>query len=343
MQTSLIPKPPIRRYLPAGTLSFPAQGATYDTRTSEHSVTVDALGTQEDVQGEQVDGGRMDVDTEEDDDRESLDPEEMRKSSIYRFVQKLSRYYVACGVIISELIALVRSGAGVNIKVDTVPISIITSTPANENEYPTLESFLEQRMDIDLKSLDPQKVGHLRDSWPHDIKSQNLFLHAEMQIALFYALNPELCPIQGFIGVSKKCCWCCDFILKSVTMATLMRWYTDQFPRHLQLPSTGGRYTNDAAGPPLLFSVGGTHSSKYTAWLFPNPLTHLTHHGLEGESKKASFNKVCHRFKLIRKDLEDALVDEVNIIVGQLQNMEYESDSSGMSGPAGLGGHSKVR
>jgi hypothetical protein len=197
------------------------QWATYDSSTSEHRVTVDALGTQEDVQGEQVDGGRMDVDTEEDDDRESLDPEEMRKSSIYRFVRKLSKYYVACGVIISELVALVRSGAGVNIKVDTVPISVTTSTPAKENEYPTLESFLEQRMDIDLKSLDPQKVGRLRDSWPHDRKSQNLFLHAEMQIALFYALNPLLCPIQGFIGVSKKCCWCCNFVLKPATTATL--------------------------------------------------------------------------------------------------------------------------
>jgi hypothetical protein len=35
-------------------------------------------------------------------------------------------------------------------------------------------------------------------------------------------------------------------------------------------------------------------------------------------------------------------VDEVNVIVGQLRNIEYESDSSGMSGPAGLGGHSTV-
>ena len=62
------------------------QWATYDSGISKHRVTVDTLGTQEDVQGEQVDGGRMDVDTEEDNDRESLDPDDMRKSSIYRFV-----------------------------------------------------------------------------------------------------------------------------------------------------------------------------------------------------------------------------------------------------------------
>jgi len=89
------------------TSSLEDQWAAYDTGTSKHRAVVDTLETQEDMQGEQVDGGRMDVDTEEDDDRESLDAEEMKKSSIYRFVQKLSRYYVACGVIIrSSLLSL---------------------------------------------------------------------------------------------------------------------------------------------------------------------------------------------------------------------------------------------
>lgn len=32
----------------------------------------------------------------------------------------------------------------------------------------------------------------------------------------------------------------------------------------------------------------------------------------------------------------------VNVIVRQLQNIEYESDSSSMPGPAGLGGQSRV-
>ena len=119
------------------TSTLESQWATYDSDTSEHRTVVDAPETQE--AGEQVDGGWMDVDTEEDDDRESLDPEEMKKSSIYRFVRKLSRYHVSCGVITSQLVALVRSGAGVTIKVETVPISITTSMPAMENEYPSLE------------------------------------------------------------------------------------------------------------------------------------------------------------------------------------------------------------
>jgi OTT_1508-like deaminase len=310
------------------TSSLEDQWAAYDTGTSKHRAVVDTLETQKDMQGEQVDGGRMDVDTEEDNDHESLDAEEMKKSSIYRFVQKLSRYYVACGVIISELVVLARFGARIDITVETIPISITTSTPAKENEYPSLESFLKQCIQIDVESLDPQKVRRLRDSWPHDRNSQNLFLHAEMQMALFYALNPLLCPIQGFIGVSKKCCWCCDFIFKSVTTATLTKWYIYQFTRHLQFPST-----DDAAGPPLLFSISGTHSSKYAAWVFPNPLTHIKDDPLD----TILFDKVCHRFKLVRKDLEDALVDEVKVIVGQLRDIKYESDSSSMSGPASLG------
>jgi hypothetical protein len=203
--------------------TFEHQWAKYDTG-SEDRVAVDASGTQEEnVQEEEVDRG-PDVEqeqTEDQDDRESLDPQEM-KSSIYRFLRKLSRYFVACAVITSELVGLIRSSDGFDIKVKTVSISTTTSTPAKENEYPSFKSFFERRVQIDMKSLDPKKVDRLRDSWVHNRESQNLFLHAEMQIALFYALNPRLCPIQSFIGVSKKCCWCCDFVLKSVTCVTFI-------------------------------------------------------------------------------------------------------------------------
>jgi hypothetical protein len=201
--------------------SLEPQWAFYGSKKSRDKVAGSGLETKEEgVQGEQIDGGQMDREdenTEDLDDRESLDPEVMMRSSIYRFLRKLSRYHVACSLVTSEVVALLRIGAGRNIKVETVPISTATSTPANENEHPSFDSFFEQCVRTDLNSLDPMKVSHLRDSWPGDRKSTNLFLHAEMQMALFYALNPQLGPIQGFIGVSKKCCWCCDFVLKSVT------------------------------------------------------------------------------------------------------------------------------
>jgi hypothetical protein len=229
----------------------------YDSKISPNKVAVDALETNEDnLQGEQVDGRQTGVDqddTEDLDDHESLDQIEMTRSSIYRFLQKLSRYYVACRIITSELVALVRSGAEPNITVETVPISMTTSTPADENEYPSFESYFEQCVRADVKSLDPKKVDRLLDKWPRDRESQNLFLHAEMQIALFYALNPLLCSIQGFIGVSKKCCWCCDFVLESVI--SLVSWISVrlcvyEYPRHLQIPSEqDGKYNADVAPP----------------------------------------------------------------------------------------------
>jgi len=143
----------------------------------------------------------------------------MKKSSIYRFFRKLERYYVACRVVTSELVHLVRSGNAernvtVDITVETVPILTTTSTPLEQNEYPTCEDFFMERFQIDVNTLDRKKLSSLCSSWPKGRKSNNLFLHAEMQMALYYALNPQLCPIQGFIGVSKKCCWCCDFVLK---------------------------------------------------------------------------------------------------------------------------------
>jgi hypothetical protein len=161
-------------------------------------------------------------DDEDDDDRESLDPTEMKKSSIYRFFRKLERYYVACRIVTSEVVHLVRHNFAINITVATVPILKTTSMPAEQNnsshvgysEYPTCEEFFMERFKIDVNTLHRKKLDSLRGSWSKSRKSNNLFLHAEMQMALFYAVNPQLCPIQGFIGMSKKCCWCCDFVLK---------------------------------------------------------------------------------------------------------------------------------
>jgi hypothetical protein len=162
----------------------------------------------------QDDGGRMDVDQEDLDDQETLNLSEMMKSSIYRFLRKLEKYYVACRIITSELVSLIHSGADLNVKVESVPVSTAITTPALQNEYSSYEDFSTQRARVDVSTLDPQKVNSLRDLWPQRWRSDTLFLHPEMQIVLFYDFNRHLCPIQNFIGLSRKCCWCCDFILK---------------------------------------------------------------------------------------------------------------------------------
>jgi len=148
------------------------------------------------------------------DEDECLDPPDIQKSAVHRFLWKLARYYTACHTVVCKLVFLCRSWDMLCVKVDTVPIIKNTSTPSKEHEYNNLDTFLKQWMKRDPKTLNPKKTNRLRDKWTPTWKTTNLFLHAEMQLVLFYTLNPQLSPIQGFIGVSKKCCWCCDFVLK---------------------------------------------------------------------------------------------------------------------------------
>jgi len=89
------------------------------------------------------------------------------------------------------------------------------------------------------------------------------------------------------------------------------------------------RYNKDAAGPPIFFTVQGTHNRKYAAWVFPDPSRHMMRQP-DDVLCEASFHKICHRFQLVHEDLEKALISEVDGIVGQLQNPECASDSSGM-------------
>jgi OTT_1508-like deaminase len=155
-----------------------------------------------------------------DDDKhehETLDAVDRRKNPVYCFIRKISRYSTACSIIVQELAFLYRSGTSLDIRFEAVPISDDTrSTPAKEGEYETLGDFLSGCLNTNLQTLEPDKIDGLQKSWSHTRQKDSLILHAEMQLALFYSLNPSLSPIQGFIGVSKRCCWCCNFVLKYV-------------------------------------------------------------------------------------------------------------------------------
>jgi hypothetical protein len=144
---------------------------------------------------------------------ETLDEEDCRKSIIHRFLHKLGRYHSTCRVIVRELVRL-RRGHDLSIAIETVPILNTTRSPSNENEYPDLDSFFLNRFHVDVRTVDSEKLDRLCGRWVAAWKTDVLTLHAEMQLALFYAGNPQILPIQGYIGTSQKCCWCCDFVLK---------------------------------------------------------------------------------------------------------------------------------
>jgi hypothetical protein len=148
------------------------------------------------------------------DDHETLDDADVRKSIIHRFLHKLARYYSSCHIIVREMVALYRSGHSLDIPILTVPILKTTSSPRLENEYGNLDSFLNRCIGVDRKALDSRKVDKVANKWGANMAKDNLILHAEMQLALFYATHPQSFPIQGYIGVSKKCCWGCHFVFK---------------------------------------------------------------------------------------------------------------------------------
>ena len=48
------------------------------------------------------------------------------------------------------------------------------------------------------------------------------------------------------------------------------------------------------------------------------------------KSDCAAYDQICNRFKLVREDLEATLVSEVDSRMSELQEPDYNSDSSGM-------------
>jgi hypothetical protein len=87
------------------TASLKDQWADYDSQIPHDTLADQALegpANTEKMKREQVHGGKMDIEqeTEDLDDRESLDLVEMENNSIYRFVRnRLARYYVSCRVV----------------------------------------------------------------------------------------------------------------------------------------------------------------------------------------------------------------------------------------------------
>ena len=98
----------------------------------------------------------------------------------------------------------------------------------------------------------------------------------------------------------------CGWVRSAVGVATLFK-VTSSIPhiplklhanksyktiRHLQTPVEADGQ-EDIGGPPILFTVKGTHNHKYTAWVFPNPSKHIMM-----KSDCAAFDQICDRFKL---------------------------------------------
>ncbi|KAJ6619957.1 hypothetical protein B0H10DRAFT_1131642 [Mycena sp. CBHHK59/15] len=111
------------------------------------------------------------------------------------------------------------------------------------------------------------------------------------------------------IGVSKRCCFLCDFVIKALQKAD-------------------APYTPDNAGHPLLLALRGTHGGIMPNWWFPD-LRVFNSSTLAPLQKR----QLQHRLGLIRQDLSVFLQSKVaemlkHILDVKARDPESEDQSS---------------
>ena len=96
------------------------------------------------------------------------------------------------------------------------------------------------------------------------------------------------------------------------------------FGRHLQ-DDTPDIETRGPPGPPITYSVRGTHGRKSAQWVFPDPEMYpeLTHSSIQVVQRQ----EIVNRFKAVRDGLEKELVRQTKGILRYLRRKDSKSDS----------------
>ncbi|KAJ7207962.1 hypothetical protein GGX14DRAFT_396160 [Mycena pura] len=236
---------------------------------------------------------------------------------IRRYVSHLARYSTAAEHVVECFKFLRRTCQRPNASTFTiqcVPLldSLRLGSAADDEEPINIETYLRDNFNVPYKSLLPNKGSQARDSWTAARNRKCSFLHTELQLAMFYCLNPDLLPVAGYIGVSKRCCGLCAFVLKYILSILLCALSELICIRALQKDaSADARYSVDIAGPPLLFSIRGTHGGLTTQWTFPD-ITRFPNDTSLSDLGKAKLQK---RLDLIRDDLSMELKGKVRDIL----------------------------
>ncbi|KAJ7614662.1 hypothetical protein DFH06DRAFT_1240585 [Mycena polygramma] len=124
------------------------------------------------------------------------------------------------------------------------------------NEPADIDTYLHNNFSMEYKTLQPSKAGAAKDSWASARKNPTLLFHAELHLALYYALNRAKYPMGGYLAVSKKCCALCDFVLKGLQKGP-------------SGPSGDVAYSEAAVGAPIFFCMRATHGGLPKNWRYP--------------------------------------------------------------------------
>ncbi|KAJ7749285.1 hypothetical protein DFH07DRAFT_556668 [Mycena maculata] len=179
------------------------------------------------------------------------------------YLAKLSRYLNASKNLAWSMVYLgTQESKAAIVGVEPLPILPGVRSPEDDDEPPDLESYLKQEFDVALSALHPDKYGSARDTWSGARTDRKPFFHAELQLAIFYTLNPDCLPMGSYLGVSKRCCALCDFVLKYVL--ALIRISIRGLQR------TDHPFIEASAGPAILISIHGKHGGLTQNWCFPD-------------------------------------------------------------------------
>jgi hypothetical protein len=224
------------------------------------------------------------------------------------------------------------------VTLETIHPTSVLFSPSEDNEPMTFDVYLEHNFSLKASVLQPVKSSRIKETWASSRQKRTAFLHTELKIALFYALNPSLFPLGGYIGVSKRCCFLCDFVFKFVTNRILNSLEADHLSlRALQKDGTNDpAYAVDVAGPPFLFCVRGTHGGLTQNWAFPNT---DAMQGCPSSILPSAKRELQKRLDAIRGDLSAVLKSKVESMLGHIRNdpdNRRGEESDGLSSESSL-------
>ncbi|KAJ6469620.1 hypothetical protein C8R47DRAFT_794447 [Mycena vitilis] len=214
------------------------------------------------------------------------------------YLHKVARYRTAADQIVSGLQYVLHQARSLPDSFQVTTVDRVSSLfSASEDDEPdSLDRYLRDHLGLTYASLLTGKAIATKDAWSSARSNKCLLFHAELRLALFYALNDDKYPINGYIGVSKRCCGLCDFVLKG-----------------LQKDASVG-YSTEVTGSPHFFCVRTNHGGFPANWKFPRI------DGLPTLLSARKLQQLQARLALIRQDLSLFLKSKVQAMVPHIRD-----------------------
>ncbi|KAF9004772.1 hypothetical protein BDQ17DRAFT_1325564 [Cyathus striatus] len=210
---------------------------------------------------------------------------ELPRSLMLRVILTFARYAISCHIVVQSVYEIHVLRQEFNIQLELVPNyghQIPISTQQLNLPETLQEVFDDLNIPVDIKSL-----PILQERWEDMLASTKLRVHPEIQLALFYAYNPEFWPESGIIATSKNPCTACQTFLGLMS-------------RH------------HAEGRSLIFSYDVTQDRPDGTWMLP-PV-------IDGETLPRDVQSLQRKMVIVAREMVPSLERE---LVKTIQELYY--------------------